>query len=129
MAHSWNKFLTITNWKIIGLILWLYIHWYINLLQINRPAIERPGLEKQRSRKRLFFHRKIFKFFKYINLRLEKDFCMKPKCIMQKFYNLSWRHFRVKWRKRISNWGLIVPTIYKFSDVINIINACSLIQY
>ena len=26
-----------------------------------RPAIERPGLESQRSRKRLFFHRKIFK--------------------------------------------------------------------
>ena len=30
-----------------------------------RPAIERPGLESQRSRKRHFFHRKIFKFFKY----------------------------------------------------------------
>ena len=31
----------------------------------SRPAIERPGLESQRSRKRLFFHRKIFQFFKY----------------------------------------------------------------
>ena len=31
------------------------------------PAIERPGLESQRSRKRLFFHRNIFKFFN-INL-------------------------------------------------------------
>ena len=28
-----------------------------------RQAIERPGLESQRSRKRLFFHRKIFEFF------------------------------------------------------------------
>ena len=34
----------------------------------SRPAIERPGLESQRSRKRLFFHRRIFKFFKYLNL-------------------------------------------------------------
>ena len=33
--------------------------------QSSRPAIERPGLESQRSRKRHFFHRKIFKFFKY----------------------------------------------------------------
>ena len=36
--------------------------------QSSRPAIERPGLESQRSRKRHFFHRKIFKFFKILNL-------------------------------------------------------------
>ena len=29
---------------------------------------ERPGLESQRSRKRHFFHRKIFKFFKIFKL-------------------------------------------------------------
>ena len=28
-------------------------------------AIERPVLESQRRRKRLFFHRKIFKFFEF----------------------------------------------------------------
>ena len=40
----------------------------------------------------------------HINLRLEEDFCMKPKRIMQKMCNLSWRHFRVNWQNRISNW-------------------------
>ena len=38
---------------------------YFFIINYSRPAIERPGLESQRSRKRLFFHRKIFKFFKY----------------------------------------------------------------
>ena len=36
---------------------------YENLSITGLPAIEGPGLESQRSRKRLFFHRKIFKFF------------------------------------------------------------------
>ena len=30
-------------------------------MYLNRPAIERPGLASQRSRKRHFFHRRIFK--------------------------------------------------------------------
>ena len=34
---------------------------------------ERSGLESQRSRKRLFFHRKIFKIFKYY-LNIFKEF-------------------------------------------------------
>ena len=40
----------------------ILISWVWNF----RPAIERPGLESQRSRKRHFFHRKIFKFFKIL---------------------------------------------------------------
>ena len=31
-------------------------------------SIERPGLESQRSRKRLYFHRRIIKFFKYCDI-------------------------------------------------------------
>ena len=34
--------------------------------KIARPAIERPGLESQRSRKRLFFDRKISNSIKFI---------------------------------------------------------------
>ena len=58
--HSWMwKFFKIfTQKKSIEV---LYYLLYI-------PAIERPGLESQRSRKRHFFHRKIFKFFKYCNM-------------------------------------------------------------
>ena len=41
---------------LLKLISWVWNFW---------PAIERPGLESQRSRERHFFHRKIFKFFKY----------------------------------------------------------------
>ena len=39
---------------------------YEQVVESSRPAIERPGLESQRSRKRHFFHRKIFKFFKIL---------------------------------------------------------------
>ena len=37
-----------------------------NLSMEKKTLIERPGLESQRSRKRLFFHRNILQLFKYI---------------------------------------------------------------
>ena len=42
-----------------------YIVYSIFQSEFFRKKIIRPGLESQRSRKRHFFHRKIFKFFKY----------------------------------------------------------------
>ena len=46
---------------------------YIVAYQIGY-VVERPGLESQRSRKRHFFHRKIFKFFKILFIRFTIDF-------------------------------------------------------
>ena len=38
---------------------------------VEFEIFERPGLESQRNRGRLFFHRKIFKFLKYFIYNIE----------------------------------------------------------
>ena len=45
-----------------------YLEHMIKFGESSRPAIERPGLESQRSRKRLFFHRKISNSLKLFNV-------------------------------------------------------------
>ena len=65
-------------------------------------ALERPGLESQRSRKRHFFHRKIFKFFKYfLNYYSFSIFCQ---------IGLHW----LKHQARLAHWKFLMQETCSF---------------